>query len=1264
MEFDNQNQNKIIIDGNFCDWEKILIYSDDHNDVENNTNINIFEFTINRYNNKIFSYLKLQNDIFAGTNSEYLDTIRIFFDIDCDADTGYLINTIGADLMFEASGINGLVKDQRVFEYSDKGNTNWNKWFYLTSGNLFYNRGTMELEIDLPLNGYPLGDRIYAIFHVTDNLGTEDWSDYKIDDRELGALQIIQRPLVDGLIKDSESKSELLELEFCAIGKEIIIDSEVLSNQLEQEQPGIYISELIDSIKPKKSETIKVFLNANNVSNGQIVNIDLAEQELYQLNPDNIPVTIHGEPVCGYYNQSPSEIIIDGAFGDWQWIENHKDDLNESTISNNPNIDITEYRSIKLNDKLSFYLKVDGTMMKGSRILASPLKFSESLINIDNSSSELQTLSKTKQHQTSDLPDLFGHDIAYIFIDTDLDPNTGYTDDLPVGAELMVKILGLDGEILTREMYEFDSTDLITSEKTWRKIEHIEVLAETNTKQLEAQISILELTALSITGSFEDLNIYFMMTDWQENKDITDNIKMNTENLDELKWLKIWQEYQNINSTSIENNTSTRAWNIETVDDPGMTGSYPSIDIDSKDCPHISYYDPFKRDLKYIKWTGTSWSIQTLDTEGWVGWQTSLKIDSKDNPHISYNDYDPVTWVNRLNYANWTGTKWNIETVDIIGTGFGSRDSSSIAIDSNNYPYISYYNSTYDDLRYARWNGTNWTIETVDTVGDVGGYNSIQLDSNDNPHISYYNATNLDLKYANWTGSSWNIETIDSGTNVGEYTSIIVNNSGHPHISYFNSTGDDLKHAYWNGTNWKIETVDSWLNIGLYTSIELDSNENPFISYIDNSNDAIKIANWTGSTWNIVTVDNSAMFQQFSSLALNKSDHPYISYFDNSNPALKMANWTGLGWSIQFLDRAASVGLFTSIALDKNRHLHIAYYDDSYGDLKYANWNGQTWKIEKVDSSGNVGRYPSIDLDTNNYPHISYFDESNSALKYIKWTGQKWITEIIDSIGTVGMYTSIALDVNDYPHISYYNFSSADLKYTNWTGSSWNIQTVDGSGIHAVGEYSSLALDSNNNPYIGYYNWSGNCLKCANWTGSTWNFETIDGGVYDVGLYISIIIDTNDRPHISYHNASSLGSGLKYANWTGTNWYNVTIDNDSSPSIGMFTSIALDKNNYPYITYYSNLTARDLNIAYWNGSVWNKETIDSIGDIGIATSIAFDSNGTIHISYYDDTADALKYANNIPEFPLNFLYFIILFIFIMIFWTRKRFVNHEGGGHE
>ena len=102
-----------------------------------------------------------------------------------------------------------------------------------------------------------------------------------------------------------------------------------------------------------------------------------------------------------------------------------------------------------------------------------------------------------------------------------------------------------------------------------------------------------------------------------------------------------------------------------------------------------------------------------------------------------------------MKYAVLNDYGWDIQVVDSLGTANYQtwRNFTSLALDSNEYPRISYFDGENSTLKYALWNGSSWLIQIADSTYDVGWCSALALDSADRAHISYYDASNRDLRY-------------------------------------------------------------------------------------------------------------------------------------------------------------------------------------------------------------------------------------------------------------------------------------------------------------------------------------------------------------------------------------------------------------------------------------------------------------------------------------------------------------------------------------
>jgi hypothetical protein len=130
------------------------------------------------------------------------------------------------------------------------------------------------------------------------------------------------------------------------------------------------------------------------------------------------------------------------------------------------------------------------------------------------------------------------------------------------------------------------------------------------------------------------------------------------------------------------------------------------------------------------------------------------------------------------------------------------------------------------------------------------------------------------------------------------------------------------------------------------------------------------------------------------------------------------------------------------------------------------------------------------------------------------------------------------------------------------------ITTVD--SVEDVGHYPSLALDSEDNPVISYLDFTNDKLKvlhCGN------NTCTVDNsialiGQSNAGYFSSIVLDTNDYPIVSYYDMTHSTINILKCGNMACNKGNSILAPDTSVQVGQHTSLQLDINDYPVVSYY------------------------------------------------------------------------------------------------
>ncbi|MEM3395847.1 MAG: NosD domain-containing protein [Thermoplasmata archaeon] len=194
--------------------------------------------------------------------------------------------------------------------------------------------------------------------------------------------------------------------------------------------------------------------------------------------------------VLTWQSSSAGAIRIDGSFEDWQGVEKT---TKKRDFGVPENIDLAEYATAETGKNVAFYAKVYGNLLAGDGryTIEAP---SENPVYVAN------------QREMA-IPNANGRDVAYVFVDADNNPATGFkpSQNFAVGAEKSIEIVGKNGKIEASRVLTF--AGVVQQEWNWHIGES--VATATNGKEMET------MAGKNLLGVGENYAVYFYMIDWQ-----------------------------------------------------------------------------------------------------------------------------------------------------------------------------------------------------------------------------------------------------------------------------------------------------------------------------------------------------------------------------------------------------------------------------------------------------------------------------------------------------------------------------------------------------------------------------------------------------------------------------------------------------------------------------------------------------------------------------------------------------------------------------
>lgn len=384
---------------------------------------------------------------------------------------------------------------------------------------------------------------------------------------------------------------------------------------------------------------------------------------------------------------------------------------------------------------------------------------------------------------------------------------------------------------------------------------------------------------------------------------------------------------------------------------------------------------------------------------------------------------------------------WVLEKVS--ETAFTGDWTTSLALDSNYSPHISYFDNSeaYHRLQYVRRSGSTWVEEPVDygLYGYVGWPSSIVIDTKGNIHIGY--GSNNQVRYVNRIEGNWVIEVVDSRPETWfQDVSLAIGGDSVPHMSYYDWDTGEVWYAYKNSSKVWVTELVSLDAIGVAA---LTWHTKPKIAY--QGKDGIQF--YSGS---ITTIANEGDISHHA-LAVTPNGTACIVY--DGTESLQYACESE--WKKEKISDSGSGG---ALGFSESGQPHVIYHDNG---LMYATRLGGKWVSVPIEVSGErvFGSYVSNLVFVGNTKVCFLFIDGSGDLIYACGSSLIEVDLVADKIEVTqaaqDLKNSIPLVegkrtfVRFHVHSSEYTFpTTAQLKVTGDAGTTRILPINPGGNIN------------------------------------------------------------------------------------------------------------------------------------------------------------------------------------------------------------------------
>ena len=445
----------VVIDGYFLDWLDATMFEDLPDAV--NPDVAIIEYAMKLGSSESFFYVRTAGEIMAGSNGG-ADGFYVFIDIDGDTSTGYAVRGLGADSLVVVIGWNETARLSELYFYDDRSGGDDYAGFLLSGVPLVGHRGDrMEIGASIALDSQSRVAMCSRHTNVSD-----DWTEvnFGVDGPAIRVTEIHPMTTVTAGSTDElmltlkltpkASSAAITGLRLEALGNASASELKAIESYRSLGTGDAGLIEFDDALVLREGHTTVIDILASfsveHISDTYGLRLDRSSGIVAD---DEVSVTVAtssvGHSVVHIASVSLG-VVIDGAFADWRlmpsefdWFGDVVSPSNSSLL--NSDVDIVATKAVSEHDSAFFYMAVDGTMLSGSSIPGEVARWAEISPGPDGG-----------DVPGGEAPAKLGANLAYIFLDTDYDSETGFRIG---GSERAVVIVGKNNAILSSRAYEY-----------------------------------------------------------------------------------------------------------------------------------------------------------------------------------------------------------------------------------------------------------------------------------------------------------------------------------------------------------------------------------------------------------------------------------------------------------------------------------------------------------------------------------------------------------------------------------------------------------------------------------------------------------------------------------------------------------------------------------------------------------------------------------------------------------------------------------------